>query len=103
MKCCEYDEFRLLLCHTKHIKKHTFMKIFNVLAAALFVATACSSCGNPAPKAEESALPKVYMTTDISPEGLVKVYEALGREATGRVAVKISTGEPGGKTTSNPN
>lgn len=73
------------------------MKIFNVLAAALFVATACSSCGNPAPKAEESALPKVYMTTDISPEGLVKVYEALGREATGRVAVKISTGEPGGK------
>ena len=38
----------------------------------------------------------VYMTKDISPEGLVKVYEALGREATGRVAVKISTGEPGG-------
>ncbi|MBQ6938218.1 MAG: DUF362 domain-containing protein [Bacteroidaceae bacterium] len=37
------------------------------------------------------------MTTDISPEGLVRVYEAVGREATGRVAVKISTGEPGGK------
>ncbi|MBO7291457.1 MAG: DUF362 domain-containing protein [Bacteroidaceae bacterium] len=37
------------------------------------------------------------MTTDISPEGLVRVYEAIGREATGRVAVKISTGEPGGK------
>lgn len=74
------------------------MKIFNFLAAALFVATACSSCGNTAPKAEEeNALPKVYMTTDISPEGLVKVYEALGREAEGRVAVKISTGEPGGK------
>lgn len=41
-------------------------------------------------------IPTVYMTRDISPEGLVKVYKALGHPATGRVAVKISTGEPGG-------
>lgn len=40
---------------------------------------------------------KVYFTKDISSEGLVKVYKALGRKAKGRVAVKISTGEPGGK------
>ncbi|MBR7125949.1 MAG: DUF362 domain-containing protein [Prevotella sp.] len=41
----------------------------------------------------------VYFTADISAEGLMKVYEALGRKpAEGdRVAVKISTGEPGGK------
>ena len=39
---------------------------------------------------------KVYMTKEISPESLVKIYEALGRKAAGRVAVKISTGEPGG-------
>lgn len=39
---------------------------------------------------------KVYLTRDISPEALVKLYEALGREATGKVAVKLSTGEPGG-------
>ena len=39
---------------------------------------------------------KVYYTNDITPKGLIKVYEALGREAKGRVAVKISTGEPGG-------
>lgn len=38
----------------------------------------------------------VYMTKDISPEGLVKIYEALGREASGKVAVKIHMGEPGG-------
>ena len=37
------------------------------------------------------------MTTEITPEGLVKVYEALGTKADGKVAVKISTGEPGGK------
>lgn len=38
----------------------------------------------------------VWMTKEISPSRLVKIYEALGRPATGRVAVKVSTGEPGG-------
>ena len=37
----------------------------------------------------------VYYTTEISPESLVKIYKALGVEAQGRVAVKISTGEAG--------
>ncbi len=37
--------------------------------------------------------PVVYFTRDISPESLVKLYEALGVEAQGKVAVKISTGE----------
>lgn len=36
----------------------------------------------------------VYFTSDISPEGLMAVYEALNWEPTGRVAVKLSTGEP---------
>ena len=38
--------------------------------------------------------PKVYMTTDISPEGLMAVYEAMGWTPEGKVAVKLSTGEP---------
>jgi uncharacterized Fe-S center protein len=38
----------------------------------------------------------VYFTKDISPEGLVRIYDALGTALKGRVAVKISTGEPGG-------
>jgi uncharacterized Fe-S center protein len=38
---------------------------------------------------------RVYMTSDISPAGLMAVYEALGLEASGKVAVKIRTGEPG--------
>ncbi len=36
----------------------------------------------------------VYMTTDITPEALVKIYEQLGFNAEGNVAVKMSTGEP---------
>ena len=37
----------------------------------------------------------VYMTADISSKGLMAVYNALGRKATGKVAVKINTGEAG--------
>lgn len=36
----------------------------------------------------------VYFTSDISPEGLMKVYEQLNWTPEGRVAVKLSTGEP---------
>ncbi len=36
----------------------------------------------------------VYMTTDISSESLIKIYEALNWKSEGKVAVKISTGEP---------
>lgn len=39
---------------------------------------------------------KVFFTKEITPEALVRIYNALGRKAHGKVAVKISTGEPGG-------
>jgi len=48
----------------------------------------------PAPE-PGAAKPVVYMTTNINPAGIMAVYEALGLEASGKVAVKISTGEPG--------
>lgn len=38
---------------------------------------------------------KVYFTRDISPAGLMRVYEALGAHPRGRVAVKLSSGEGG--------
>ncbi len=40
--------------------------------------------------------PVVYMTKDISPEGLIRIYEALGRQASGKVGIKVHMGEPGG-------
>lgn len=40
--------------------------------------------------------PTVFMTKTISTAGLMAVYQALGHPATGKVAVKISSGEPGG-------
>lgn len=38
---------------------------------------------------------KVYFTKQITPEALVKMYEALGLELRGRVAVKLHSGEVG--------
>lgn len=46
---------------------------------------------------------KVYFTKEITPESLIKMYEILGKELKGKVAVKISTGEPGGHNFLNPN
>ena len=47
---------------------------------------------------ESPNIPVVYFTSDISPEGLVKAYEALHWTPAGspaeNVAVKLSTGEP---------
>lgn len=39
---------------------------------------------------------KVYFTSEITPDSLVKIYKALGAELKGKVGVKISSGEPGG-------
>lgn len=43
-----------------------------------------------------SIMTEVYFTKEITPDSLVKIYEALGQELTGNVGVKISTGEAGG-------
>lgn len=37
----------------------------------------------------------VYITTDISPDGLMNVYHALNRTPTGTVAIKVHMGEAG--------
>lgn len=39
--------------------------------------------------------PTVYFLSDITPEALVSVYEALEWTPSGEVAVKLSTGESG--------
>lgn len=75
------------------------MKQIRLFAAGLLLLTAAAaSCGGRSTRtaAAEPEKPAVYMTRDISPAGLDAVYEALGRKAEGKVAVKISTGEPGG-------
>ena len=38
---------------------------------------------------------KVYFSKEITPESLIKIYDALGVTLKGKVAVKLSTGEKG--------
>ena len=47
---------------------------------------------------QETKETTVYLTREITPESLVRIYKALGVPAKGRVAIKMSTGEG-----SNPN
>ena len=47
------------------------------------------------PSGEDGNLPVVYMTTEISAESLMAVYDALGVFPSGRIAIKLSTGESG--------
>lgn len=67
-----------------------------MLLGTLLFSLAGTGCANAQKRAADSGTPKVYMFKEISADNLVKVYEALGREAKGKVAVKLSTGEPGG-------
>lgn len=46
---------------------------------------------------------KVYCTKEITPEGLIMAYDAMCATLNGKVAVKISTGEPGGHNFLAPN
>ena len=96
------------------------MKKLTLIAFAILIATACFACKDK-PKTDEDATgeltdtvavndkgavadtPVVYMYTQIDSTNLVKIYEALGREAKGNVAVKLSTGEPGGHNFLDPN
>ncbi len=73
--------------------------IFLTIMSALTV----SGCNVAAKKTSDGASkPKVYMYKEISSENLVKIYDMLGRKAEGKVAVKLSTGEPGNNNYLNP-
>ena len=75
------------------MRRNICMILFSVLSTLTGM-----NCANAQEQKSDgnTNVPKVYMFKEISPENLVKIYEALGREATGKVAVKLSTGEPGG-------
>lgn len=104
------------------MKKKTFIFV-SAIVFALFLLTACGTANQTLPEntdavhsQEESAdnnevilqeseptqnfptedsIPIVFFTSDISSEGLIQVYNALGANPAENVAVKLSTGEIG--------
>ena len=81
-----------------------------LIAASCVLLTLGACAGNSNKSLEDSAaqettensLPKVYFIRDITPEALMKAYKALGVEPSGKVAVKISTGESSESNQLNP-
>ena len=76
---------------------------FSMVTAGCIAMMACgnksgATTGKTEQGGDSAQASKVFVTRNITPEALVKIYEALDRKAEGRVAVKISTGAAG-----NPN
>lgn len=69
--------------------------LFTAIAAiTLLAGCANASTAQPTETATTATdTATVYYIKEISPQSLVKIYKALGREAHGRVGVKISSGE----------
>lgn len=65
---------------------------------SLFSFSGCSSKNKEQDDSDKAInRPIVYFTRKITPESLISIYKALGVEAKGKnVAIKVSTGEPGG-------
>jgi uncharacterized Fe-S center protein len=77
------------------IKKNNRMKLAKRMLVPLLLIGAVMGVAAQETKVQEPA--KVYYFKEINAENLVKIYKALGRKAKGKhVAVKLSTGEPGG-------
>lgn len=75
--------------------KYRIPHLIAIIALSTSVMACAQKSVSPTPykQTADTVGPAVYFTTDISAEALVRVFEALGVEPQGRVAVKISTGE----------
>ena len=73
------------------------MRLCLIVALALALVMGLGSMGSAAQlghQTGDASAPEVFMTTDISPKSLMAIYEALKWTPEGKVAVKVSTGEP---------
>lgn len=67
------------------------------ILCALFCANACLAQASDADKKPATAgKATVYFTRIIGPSALVKIFDKIGQEIGGKVAIKIHTGEPNG-------
>lgn len=75
--------------------KQLVISITFVLSSLLLLGGCHSSNDTSVHALAPDSVATVYLVRDITPQSLVSIYQALGVEPTGRVAVKISTGESG--------
>jgi hypothetical protein len=79
------------------MERRDFIKTAGATTLAIMAAGSLSNCNSPASeqKKNESGKSKVFMTKDISGKGLAALYKVLGKQASGKVAIKMHWGEPG--------
>ena len=77
--------------------KNSFFTLTAILVFPVAFLTSCNS------KVEDNknvnsnkSMPNVYFTRDISPNGLIKLYQKVNQDIKGRVLIKFHTGEPHG-------
>lgn len=78
------------------MKKIAFLMASVIIGAMTAVSCNANAAKSSADKSESTSdsIPTVYYIKNITPENIVKVYQALGREAKGKkIGIKISTGE----------
>ena len=78
---------------SKPFSRRTFLKAGMATVGAV---TAAKLAGAAPAATAEAAKSTVYFTEDISPAGLLKVYAQIRAGISGKVAIKIHTGEPQG-------
>ncbi len=79
------------------MKAKTFLRLTAIALLTLSFNAVGVKAQQVAPTTSDSVA-TVYFIKEITPENLIKIYNALDRKAKGKVCVKISTGEKG-----NPN
>ena len=95
--CCRQQDYAWKFDRRDFLKTTTLAGV-----GALFTTLGAKASETKKISSEEK--PKVFMTKEITSASLMKIYQALDRPAKGKnVAVKISTGEPGGHNFLDPN
>ena len=77
-----------------------YKKLWIILGCAAFVAICAGIVATKIIKSGdkmENTPSKVYYVREITPENLIKIYDALGVELRGNVGIKVSTGEAGSR------
>jgi len=84
------------------LSRRNFLKTSSIALGTVALSNSIVS-GNPSLAAENQS--PVFFTSDISPNGLLKIYSKIeqSRKLSGKVAVKIHSGEPGGHNFLSPN
>ena len=76
----------------------TMNKLIYIATAVMALFSSVNAKSQQVAPTTSDSIATVYFIKDITPENLLKIYDALDRRATGKVCVKLSFGESG-----NPN